>query len=257
MNITCVLYLRTHIMVSLRYIKCGSNYQRQLLRVQFFKEIAENWTLLSCKLWLGHLFLPGWFIFMVCLNYSSQITLIKTKNLISQKEMNKKSWERDQNFPQLSSFWSFRRCKKAYRVHKKSAKIGTHIENAVKAEESSRLSSPISSPKQRHSPKRILKDGVSSMETVDLHPAPTTFIGSSDGDYPAVKSFGDAKTICLEETQKLWVIAGPIAFNILCNYGINSFTNIFVGHIGDLELSAVAISLSVIQNFSFGFLVIY
>ncbi|KAF3441524.1 hypothetical protein FNV43_RR15438 [Rhamnella rubrinervis] len=46
----------------------------------------------------------------------------------------------------------------------------------------------------------------------------------------------------------------PIAFNILCNYGINSFTNIFVGHIGDLELSAVAISLSVIANFSFGFL---
>ncbi|KAF5946230.1 hypothetical protein HYC85_016458 [Camellia sinensis] len=47
---------------------------------------------------------------------------------------------------------------------------------------------------------------------------------------------------------------GPIAFNILCNYGINSFTNIFVGHIGDVQLSAVAISLSVLANFSFGFL---
>ncbi|CAI0470299.1 unnamed protein product [Linum tenue] len=56
------------------------------------------------------------------------------------------------------------------------------------------------------------------------------------------------------ESSKLWGIAGPIAFNILCNYGVNSFTNIFVGHIGDVELSAVAISLSVIANFSFGFL---
>lgn len=99
-------------------------------------------------------------------------------------------------------------------------------------------------------------DAVSSVETADLHPAPTAFIGSSDGDYPVIKSFDDAKTICFLESQKLWGIAGPIAFNILCNYGVNSFTNIFVGHIGDLELSAVAISLSVIENFSFGFLVI-
>ncbi|XVF33300.1 hypothetical protein REPUB_Repub17cG0156700 [Reevesia pubescens] len=38
------------------------------------------------------------------------------------------------------------------------------------------------------------------------------------------------------------------------NYGINSFTNIFVGHIGDIELSAVAIASSVVSNFSFGFL---
>ncbi|XP_062090365.1 protein DETOXIFICATION 34 [Humulus lupulus] len=61
-------------------------------------------------------------------------------------------------------------------------------------------------------------------------------------------------TICIVESSKLWAIAGPIVFNIWCNYGINSFTNIFVGHLGDVELSAVAISLSVIANFSFGFL---
>lgn len=93
------------------------------------------------------------------------------------------------------------------------------------------------------------------METADLHHAPPAFIGSSDGDYPPIRSFADAKVICYLETTKLWRIAGPIAFNILCNYGINSFTNIFAGHIGNVELSAVAISLSVIANFSFGFLV--
>ncbi|KAJ8752124.1 hypothetical protein K2173_001799 [Erythroxylum novogranatense] len=96
--------------------------------------------------------------------------------------------------------------------------------------------------------------GVSGFETTDLHPAPSRLITHEGGDYPLVQSFEDAKYVCLLETSKLWSIAGPIAFNILCNYAINSFTNIFVGHIGDVELSAVAIALSVVANFSFGFL---
>lgn len=62
------------------------------------------------------------------------------------------------------------------------------------------------------------------------------------------------KSVFWTESVKLWRIAGPIAFTILCQYGTNSATNIFVGHIGDVELSAVAISLSVIGTFSFGFL---
>lgn len=99
--------------------------------------------------------------------------------------------------------------------------------------------------------------GESVIETADLHHAPTTILGPSEGDYAPVETFEDAKYVCRVESTKLWVIAGPIAFNILCNYGVNSFTNIFVGHIGNVELSAVAISLSVIANFSFGFLVSY
>ncbi|XP_022769511.1 protein DETOXIFICATION 34-like [Durio zibethinus] len=93
----------------------------------------------------------------------------------------------------------------------------------------------------------------SSLEAVELHPAPSSLI-SDEGDYPPIKSFTDAKKICSIESSKLWAIATPIAFNIWCNYGINSFTNIFVGHIGDVELSAVAIALSVVANFSFGFM---
>lgn len=94
-------------------------------------------------------------------------------------------------------------------------------------------------------------------EAAELHHAPTTVLGpdEEDTDYPPVRTFEDAKLICSLESGKLWSIAGPIAFNILCNYGINSFTNIFVGHLGDVELSAVAICLNVISNFSFGFLV--
>lgn len=102
------------------------------------------------------------------------------------------------------------------------------------------------------SPSHLIDAG--SLETAELHPAPTTLIETNAGDYPPPNNLYDIKCICYAETTKLWSIAAPIAFNILCNYAVNSFTNIFVGHIGNMELSAVAISLSVISNFSFGFL---
>ncbi|KAF6162232.1 hypothetical protein GIB67_008361 [Kingdonia uniflora] len=90
----------------------------------------------------------------------------------------------------------------------------------------------------------------------DLHYAPSSTVdyGEDDGDYPLVTSVAVAKMVFWMETVRLWAIAGPIAFNILCVYGINSVTQIFVGHIGDVQLSAVAIAMSVISNFSFGFL---
>ncbi|PIA34225.1 hypothetical protein AQUCO_03800070v1 [Aquilegia coerulea] len=100
-------------------------------------------------------------------------------------------------------------------------------------------------------------DHHTSIETGEiLHHAPTTLASGEDGstDYPKVTNIFEAKSICWIESIKLWTIAGPIAFNILCVYGINSVTQIFVGHIGDVELSAIAIAMSVISNFSFGFL---
>lgn len=73
-------------------------------------------------------------------------------------------------------------------------------------------------------------------------------------DDPAIKTARDAWTVFVNENKKLWTIAVPIGFSILCFYGINSITQIFVGHLGNVELSAVAIALSVINNLSFGFL---
>lgn len=105
--------------------------------------------------------------------------------------------------------------------------------------------------------RRLGFDGISGgIDSTVLHHSPSTYVGpvEDEGDYPPITSFEDAKRIFCLEISKLWTIAAPIAFNIWCNYGINSFTNIFVGHIGDVELSAVAISLSVISNLSFGFL---
>ncbi|KAK6925850.1 Multi antimicrobial extrusion protein [Dillenia turbinata] len=78
--------------------------------------------------------------------------------------------------------------------------------------------------------------------------------GGGGEDYLQARSWGEWKTVFWGETMKLWRIAGPIVFNIICQYGILSCTNIFAGHMGDLELSAVAISLSVIGTFSFGFM---
>ncbi|XP_072995163.1 protein DETOXIFICATION 35-like [Typha latifolia] len=73
-------------------------------------------------------------------------------------------------------------------------------------------------------------------------------------DAPLVRTGRDACEMFVGESKRLWTIAAPIAFNILCLYGANSTTQMFVGHIGNLELSAVAIGLSVVSNFSFGFL---
>lgn len=73
-------------------------------------------------------------------------------------------------------------------------------------------------------------------------------------DYRPARSWTEVKHVVWTESLKMWKIAAPLAFNIMCQYGINSVTNIFAGHIGELELSAVALSLSVIGTFSFGFM---
>lgn len=141
----------------------------------------------------------------------------------------------------------------------KAAKIENHRDTeALTAEgNTSCSSSDESSPIMRHvkGSKALAIDGIEILDTADLHHAPSTLLAPHDADYPPVNNFQDAKYIFFLESNKIWAIAVPIAFNILCNYGINSFTNIFVGHIGDLELSAVSIALSVVSNFSFGFLV--
>lgn len=75
-------------------------------------------------------------------------------------------------------------------------------------------------------------------------------------DYEPVKSFREVRSVFWIETLKLWKIGGPIALAIVCNFAINTLTVMFVGHIGELELSATSVSLSVINVFSFGFLVV-
>ncbi|KAK1300120.1 Protein TRANSPARENT TESTA 12 [Acorus calamus] len=56
----------------------------------------------------------------------------------------------------------------------------------------------------------------------------------------------------VSETKKLWKIAGPAIFTAICQYSLGAITQTFAGHIGELELAAVAIENSVIAGFAFG-----
>ncbi|CAN1158698.1 Protein DETOXIFICATION 35 [Linum perenne] len=79
------------------------------------------------------------------------------------------------------------------------------------------------------------------ISSADIHgdTTPQRPPGGGSGDYSPVKTFEQARSVFGAETVKLWKIAGPIAFNTLCQYGLNSVTNMFVGHIGEFELSAL------------------
>ncbi|KAF7813131.1 protein DETOXIFICATION 35 [Senna tora] len=84
--------------------------------------------------------------------------------------------------------------------------------------------------------------------------APSSSSEEVIGDYAPVTGFKEAREVVWVESRKLWLIALPIIFNTLCQFAVNSVTNMFVGHLGDVELSAVSLSLSVIGTFSFGFM---
>ncbi|KAL3834379.1 hypothetical protein ACJIZ3_009115 [Penstemon smallii] len=75
-----------------------------------------------------------------------------------------------------------------------------------------------------------------------------------DGDYLHAKGLRAWWRIFCIESVKLWIIGGPIAFQILCQFGTTSVATIFVGHLGDTELSAFSIAVSVVGTFSFGFM---
>jgi len=78
---------------------------------------------------------------------------------------------------------------------------------------------------------------------------------AEDGDYVAARGFKKVKEVFWIESKRMWIIALPIVFNIWCQYGINSVTSIFVGHLSDIELSAVSLINSVVGTFAFGFMV--
>ena len=79
--------------------------------------------------------------------------------------------------------------------------------------------------------------------------------GGGEGDYPPLRSWKEVNSMVWTETLKLWRVAGPLALQIMCEFGIESITTVFVGHIGNLELSAVSVSLSIVGTFTFGFMV--
>lgn len=77
----------------------------------------------------------------------------------------------------------------------------------------------------------------------------------ADGDYLPPRTLKDVCRVFWIETVKLWALGAPIAVSIVCQFGMMTVTTIFAGHLGDVELSAISISSSVLGTFSFGFMV--
>lgn len=57
-----------------------------------------------------------------------------------------------------------------------------------------------------------------------------------------------------DESKKLWGIVGPAMVTRVSMNTMNTITQAFAGHLGDLELASFSISLSVVGGFSFGLL---
>ncbi|KAH0761944.1 hypothetical protein KY290_018017 [Solanum tuberosum] len=74
----------------------------------------------------------------------------------------------------------------------------------------------------------------------------------SDGDYRHI-SIVNLNEFWIE-TVKLWEIGGPIAFNIMCQYGLYAVTVAFCGHLGPTHLAAVTLAQTIIATFAFGFM---
>ncbi|XP_058081015.1 protein DETOXIFICATION 33-like [Magnolia sinica] len=57
-----------------------------------------------------------------------------------------------------------------------------------------------------------------------------------------------------EESKKMWEIAGPAILTSVLQFSIGFVTVAFVGHLGFIELAAVAVSQNIVEGFAFGFL---
>ncbi|KAI3899762.1 hypothetical protein MKW92_053128 [Papaver armeniacum] len=56
------------------------------------------------------------------------------------------------------------------------------------------------------------------------------------------------------ESKKLWHIVGPAIFSRIASYAMFVITQSVAGHLGNLELAAISLSINVVVGFSFGLL---
>ncbi|MCI15655.1 protein TRANSPARENT TESTA 12-like, partial [Trifolium medium] len=57
------------------------------------------------------------------------------------------------------------------------------------------------------------------------------------------------------ESKKLWHVAGPAIFNRVGNTSMLVITQVFAGHLGDMELAATSIAMNVILGLDLGIMV--
>nr|GMD19498.1 protein DETOXIFICATION 29-like [Ipomoea batatas] len=80
---------------------------------------------------------------------------------------------------------------------------------------------------------------------------------SFDADAGDIQEMKNAKILFGEfcsESKKLWYLAAPAICNLVSQHSINAVTQIFAGHVGDIQLAAVAVQISLISGFAFSIL---
>ena len=76
----------------------------------------------------------------------------------------------------------------------------------------------------------------------------------SDTEMPVVQRYSQATWI---EIKLLFYLAAPAVFVYMINYAMSTSTQIFSGHLGNLELAASSLGNNGIQVFAYGLMVIY
>lgn len=83
-------------------------------------------------------------------------------------------------------------------------------------------------------------------------PDPATSPFRGEDDLSLVTGVSDFFGKFVDESKKLWYLAGPAIFTLLCRYSLGAVTQVFAGHVGTLQLAAVSVENSVIAGFSYG-----
>ena len=76
------------------------------------------------------------------------------------------------------------------------------------------------------------------------------------GDPDKDQNSEDIVTRVWIESKKLWQIVGPAVLSRISTYSVIVISQVFAGHLGDLDLAAVSIALNVIIGFDFGLMVL-
>ncbi|KAL5063385.1 hypothetical protein RYX36_025122 [Vicia faba] len=80
----------------------------------------------------------------------------------------------------------------------------------------------------------------------------TAVFTSKFDDIPPITSAGTFARGFLNESKKLWYLAGPAIFTSISQYSLGAVTQVFAGQVGTLQLAAVSIENSVIAGFCLG-----
>ncbi|XP_019163875.1 PREDICTED: protein DETOXIFICATION 29 isoform X2 [Ipomoea nil] len=72
------------------------------------------------------------------------------------------------------------------------------------------------------------------------------------GDIRQIKKVKEFIREFYSESKKLWYLAAPAIFTIASQYSIGAITQVFAGHVGNIQLAAVAVENNLIAGFAFG-----